>query len=253
MSARACRLEKQVLIDEVRVAGADGEIVTHFLPRAQADVHPILIDQDPPSAADRNRGGGDNDDAYNDDGAAAAAARRVEVDEKGCANARGRRKESSASVWVTFGVGDTVVNGQPLARYFAKASHRAAAMLPLTAALSTPRGYTVRARVKGGGASSFLCPSLLHACFNTDCTVDVLASARARAQFPRRCATSATIHQEEQPRVKKVRRVCLCRHIRAGAGGAAGPRARARAAHARLAPRAQDAGPADARPARGRT
>ena len=67
----------------------------------------------------------------------------------------GRRKESSARVWVSFGAGDFSVNGRPFGAYFAKSAHRSAALLPLTAAAGgAPAAYTVRALVEGGGAPS---------------------------------------------------------------------------------------------------
>ena len=71
---------------------------------------------------------------------------------KGRALATGRRKASSARVWLWHGSGDFSVNGKPLGRYFEQQAQRAAALAPLTA-LNAPAGYTVMSKVEGGGAS----------------------------------------------------------------------------------------------------
>jgi Ribosomal protein S9/S16 len=70
---------------------------------------------------------------------------------KGRALATGRRKASSARVWVSHGVGDVTINGVPMSRYFRQAAHRGSALAPLMA-LATPQAYNVRALVEGGGA-----------------------------------------------------------------------------------------------------
>lgn len=83
--------------------------------------------------------------------AAAAALRHIDVDAKGRALARGRRKASSARVWLSHGVGDVTVNRRPLGAYFNGAAQRAAVIAPLMA-LGKPGKWNVHATVEGGGA-----------------------------------------------------------------------------------------------------
>lgn len=86
--------------------------------------------------------------------AAAAHLRYMEVDEKGRALARGRRKASSARVWLSHGVGDVVINKKPLGAYFNSAPQRASVIAPLTV-LGKPGRWNINATVEGGGTLSF--------------------------------------------------------------------------------------------------
>jgi len=79
------------------------------------------------------------------------------IDEQGRAYARGRRKESSARVWmvrVKDGVpaGQIVVNNAPLHAYFMRTAHREQVTWPLKLA-GVLGMYHVFAIVRGGGAS----------------------------------------------------------------------------------------------------
>jgi len=83
---------------------------------------------------------------------AAVAARPIEVDEFGRARAVGRRKTSSAQVWLVEGDGEVRINGRSLANFFERLHHRESAMWELK---STDRvdKYNVFAVVKGGGVT----------------------------------------------------------------------------------------------------
>lgn len=81
-----------------------------------------------------------------------AALRQIDVDAKGRALARGRRKASSARVWLSHGVGDVSVNHKPLGAYFNSHAHRAAVISPLTT-VGAPGQWNVHATVEGGGAA----------------------------------------------------------------------------------------------------
>ena len=66
--------------------------------------------------------------------------------------ATGRRKESSAKVWVTAGSGQVVVNGLTIDKYFKREVLRMIVNQPF-AATQTVGHYDVHASVKGGGLS----------------------------------------------------------------------------------------------------
>lgn len=139
-----CSFEKQYLLDTMEVTQTDGQKVEkHLLPTHTPSIPDIL------EASDASK-------HVSSDGSKAASQAPLErpmiVDVKGRALATGRRKASSARVWVSYGVGDTTVNGQPMPRYFTRSAHRGSALAPLMA-LAAPQGYTVRALVEGGGAS----------------------------------------------------------------------------------------------------
>lgn len=78
------------------------------------------------------------------------------LDALGRAYARGRRKESSANVWVTRAkdgtVGRILVNGVPLAEYFSRTEHREAVAWPLRLA-GMLGAFNVFALARGGGTS----------------------------------------------------------------------------------------------------
>lgn len=78
------------------------------------------------------------------------------LDALGRAYARGRRKESSANVWVTRAkdgaVGRILVNGVPLAEYFSRTEHREAVTWPLRLA-GVLGAFNVFALARGGGTS----------------------------------------------------------------------------------------------------
>jgi Ribosomal protein S9/S16 len=84
------------------------------------------------------------------DAAAPAALRDIDVDAKGRALARGRRKASSARVWLSHGVGDVIVNKMPLGVYFNTVAQRAAVVAPLTA-MGRPGQWNIQATVESGG------------------------------------------------------------------------------------------------------
>lgn len=81
-----------------------------------------------------------------------ALIRVPERDEKGRAYATGRRKTATARVWVKLGDGNFVVNKQPLAEYFERASHRRECLAPFLATRSCG-AFDVVLTVKGGGKS----------------------------------------------------------------------------------------------------
>ena len=64
----------------------------------------------------------------------------------------GRRKESSARVWLVPGQGEMVVNGVPLGKYFGRETLEMLVRQPLEAT-GTVEKYHVVARVGGGGVS----------------------------------------------------------------------------------------------------
>ncbi|WFD31464.1 37S ribosomal protein S9, mitochondrial [Malassezia sp. CBS 17886] len=78
------------------------------------------------------------------------------IDDAGRAYARGRRKESSARVWLVRAkddaVGRILVNNAPLAHHFTRTEHRERATWPFKLA-SMLGAYNVFAIVRGGGAS----------------------------------------------------------------------------------------------------
>ncbi|KAK0562113.1 37S ribosomal protein S9, mitochondrial [Tilletia horrida] len=92
-------------------------------------------------------------------GAGVVSTSTTHIDEHGRAYARGRRKESSARVWIipvkpdaAVPIGQVLVNGAPLATHFNSAQHREQVLLPLrlTGLLGA---YNVFALVRGGGTS----------------------------------------------------------------------------------------------------
>eukprot|EP01138_Halocafeteria_seosinensis_P006325 gb/GECG01006466.1/.p1 GENE.gb/GECG01006466.1/~~gb/GECG01006466.1/.p1 ORF type:complete len:415 (+),score=64.65 gb/GECG01006466.1/:1-1245(+) len=73
-------------------------------------------------------------------------------DSKDRAYATGRRKTSTARVWVKAGDGGFTVNGMPLAYYFSGLEERKHSMFPLIV-LEACGGFDVMCTVKGGGFS----------------------------------------------------------------------------------------------------
>ncbi|KAG0221523.1 40S ribosomal protein S9 [Mortierella sp. GBAus27b] len=74
------------------------------------------------------------------------------VDHLGRAQATGRRKESSASVFVVEGDGQVLVNGQDAAQYFNKSQDRDSLLKPFEVTDLLGK-YNVWALVKGGGTT----------------------------------------------------------------------------------------------------
>lgn len=81
------------------------------------------------------------------------------VDAHGRAYSKGRRKESSAQVWIirtkdasSASVGQILVNNQPLAEYFTRTAERESVTWPLKLT-STLGSYNVFALTRGGGKS----------------------------------------------------------------------------------------------------
>ncbi len=64
--------------------------------------------------------------------------------------ATGRRKNSTARVWIVTGNGGFHVNKEELKKYFERGSHVDHILQPLEVTTSTGK-YDVKARVKGGG------------------------------------------------------------------------------------------------------
>ncbi len=64
--------------------------------------------------------------------------------------ATGRRKNSTARVWLVTGNGDFLVNKEELKKYFERGSHVDHILQPLEVTTSTGK-YNVKAMVKGGG------------------------------------------------------------------------------------------------------
>lgn len=71
-------------------------------------------------------------------------------DSKGRAYATGKRKTSVARVWIKEGDGEFMVNGRPLAEYFARPSLRAMCLFPFVIT-QTCGAFDVWLTVKGGG------------------------------------------------------------------------------------------------------
>lgn len=64
----------------------------------------------------------------------------------------GRRKTSTARVFLSKGTGSIVVNGKPLDEYFSRETSRMVVRQPLEL-LDTPTAYDLYITVKGGGIS----------------------------------------------------------------------------------------------------
>ncbi|EST07059.1 Ribosomal protein S9 [Kalmanozyma brasiliensis GHG001] len=87
------------------------------------------------------------------DGALWAASEK-KIDGKGRAYSMGRRKESSAQVWIVPAkdVGQVLINNKPLAEYFTRTAEREAVTWPMKLT-STLGAYNVFALTRGGGKS----------------------------------------------------------------------------------------------------
>ena len=66
--------------------------------------------------------------------------------------ATGSRKSATAKVWLVPGGADTVVNGQPLDKYFGRADLVTAAMSPLKT--TGVAGFGLKCECSGGGLSA---------------------------------------------------------------------------------------------------
>ena len=90
------------------------------------------------------------------DSAAAAAAPAVpakpKIDAQGRAYATGRRKESTARVWIKRGKGKVTVNGKTIETYFARPVLRMLVQQPLVAAARASE-FDIICTVVGGGLS----------------------------------------------------------------------------------------------------
>jgi len=67
-------------------------------------------------------------------------------------NATGRRKEGVATVWLSSGKGNIIINGKRLDEYFPHISLQSKVIAPLEITENLKR-YDVKVRVKGGGIS----------------------------------------------------------------------------------------------------
>jgi small subunit ribosomal protein S9 len=79
-------------------------------------------------------------------------AKPIEVDEDGISKAVGRRKSSSAKVYVVEGEGKVLINGKTLSEYFGRMHDRESAVWALKASQRLDK-YNVWALVKGGGTT----------------------------------------------------------------------------------------------------
>jgi small subunit ribosomal protein S9 len=84
--------------------------------------------------------------------AAALEVRKSEIDEQGRAYATGRRKDSSARVWIKPGSGKVVVNKRDVTVYFSRATLRMILNQPFVATKKAGH-FDVYCTVKGGGLS----------------------------------------------------------------------------------------------------
>jgi small subunit ribosomal protein S9 len=82
----------------------------------------------------------------------AVIAREPQVDELGRSYATGKRKNAVARVWLKPGSGKIVVNGRPLAQYFARPVLRMMIDQPFLA-INRREQYDVMVTVTGGGLS----------------------------------------------------------------------------------------------------
>lgn len=90
----------------------------------------------------------------NVDGALWEASER-KIDRQGRAYSMGRRKESSAQVWIVpskSSIGQVLINNQPLSTYFTRTAEREAVTWPMKLT-STLGAYNVFALCRGGGKS----------------------------------------------------------------------------------------------------
>jgi small subunit ribosomal protein S9 len=90
-------------------------------------------------------------------GSAAAAAApatpaKPKIDAKGRAYATGRRKESTARVWIKRGKGKITVNGKTIETYFARPVLRMLVQQPLVSAARASE-FDIDCTVSGGGLS----------------------------------------------------------------------------------------------------
>ncbi len=67
-------------------------------------------------------------------------------------NATGRRKEGVATVWLSSGKGNIIINGKRLDEYFPHISLQSKVIAPLEITENLKR-YDVKVRVEGGGIS----------------------------------------------------------------------------------------------------
>lgn len=81
-----------------------------------------------------------------------AIKRAKKIDKQGRAYGTGRRKDSSARVWVKLGTGKFEVNRKELSKYFARPVLRMIINQPLVAT-SSEASFDIFATVKGGGLS----------------------------------------------------------------------------------------------------
>lgn len=79
-------------------------------------------------------------------------ARPIIIDEHGRARGRGKRKTSSAQVWLVEGEGEVLVNGKTLADTFARVHDRESVLWALKVTERVEK-YNVWAIVKGGGTT----------------------------------------------------------------------------------------------------
>ena len=77
---------------------------------------------------------------------------KIEFNIKDSKYATGRRKSSSARVWVKKGSGKIYVNGKEMNKYFKRPVHQMSVVRPLQE-INAPNEYDVKCSVKGGGLS----------------------------------------------------------------------------------------------------
>ena len=80
------------------------------------------------------------------------SAKKVKLDFKNSKYATGRRKESTARVWLKKGSGNFLVNGKKIVDYFKKQNLQIAVYRPL-AIIQRENEFDIKCTVKGGGST----------------------------------------------------------------------------------------------------
>jgi small subunit ribosomal protein S9 len=79
-------------------------------------------------------------------------AQKIKLDFKDAKYATGRRKRSTARVWIKKGSGKIFVNGKEMIQYFKRPAHQIIVTKPLEE-VNVVGQYDVKCNVKGGGLS----------------------------------------------------------------------------------------------------
>ncbi len=79
-------------------------------------------------------------------------AQKIKLDFKDAKYATGRRKRSTARVWIKKGSGKIFVNGKEMIQYFKRPAHQMIVTKPLEE-INVMSQYDVKCNVRGGGLS----------------------------------------------------------------------------------------------------